>query len=72
MRSHTPYQGVEEIYVEAMTHEETYLLVRELTPKGVSSEVRPSRGEHLVLTQRGVSSEVARRTDASTLLHVDL
>ena len=72
VRSHAPQQDIEKIYTETMTHEETYLLVCELTPGGVSSEVRPGRGGHLMLTQREASCEISRKTDASTLLHVDL
>ena len=55
-----------------MTHEETYRLVRKLTIRGASSEVRPGQGRHLMLTQRRASREFAEKTDASTLLHVDL
>ena len=39
VKGHTPHQGVEEIYAELMTQEETYLFVRELTIGGASSEV---------------------------------
>ena len=34
--------------------------------------MRPGQGGHLVLTQQGASNKVTRRTDVSTLLHVDL
>ena len=72
VRGHSPHQSVEEIYVEPMSHDETYLLVRELIIGGASSEVRPGQGMHLMLTQRGASNEFTKKTDASTLLHVDL
>ena len=57
---------------EATTHEETYLLVRELIIRGASSKVKPDQRGHLVLTPREASSQVAGRTDVSTLLHVNL
>ena len=71
-RGRIPHQNVEEIYAEPMTHVGTYLLVRELTTGGASCEVRPGQERHLVLTQLGVSSKFVERTDASTLLCVDL
>ena len=64
--SRAPHQGTEEM------HEETYLLIHELTTGGASSEVRPDQGGHLVLIRRGASSEVAGRIDVSTLLHVNM
>ena len=72
VRGHAPHQSVDEIYAEPMTHEETYLFVRELTIGGASSKVRPCQGSHLVLTQRGTNNEFTEKTDASTLLHIDL
>ena len=53
-------------------HKETYLLIRELTIEGASSEVRPDQGGHLVPIRQGESNKVAKRTNVSTLLHVNL
>ena len=50
MRDHALHQGLEEIYAKLMTHEETYLLVCELTIGGASNEVRLGQGRHLALT----------------------
>ena len=55
--SRVPHQGIEEM------HEETYLIIPELTTGGASSGVRPNQGGNLMPILQGASSEVARRTD---------
>ena len=60
------------MHEEATMREETYLLVHELIIGRASSEVKPDQRGHLVPTLRGASSEVAERTDMSTMLHVNL
>ena len=44
-------------------HEETYLIIPELTTGGASSGVRPNQGGNLMPILQGASSEVAGRTD---------